>query len=73
MYVNMHACMHIIYVCMHGGGRSVGIVRLRTKGHGVCFLFCMYAYINVYTCVYICVGKCIYVGIVTCLTEGRRY
>jgi hypothetical protein len=28
---------------MHIGGRSVGIVRLRTKGHRVCFFVCFVA------------------------------
>jgi hypothetical protein len=29
----------IMYISSTSGGRSVGIVRSRTKGHGVCFFF----------------------------------
>jgi hypothetical protein len=33
----MTLLFYILYIIYDG--RSVGIVRLRTKGHGVCFLF----------------------------------
>jgi hypothetical protein len=30
----------VFVICLvYRGGRSVGIVRSRTKGHGVCFVF----------------------------------
>jgi hypothetical protein len=34
---SIHKSWH--YISSTSGGRSVGIVRLRTKGHGVCFVF----------------------------------
>jgi hypothetical protein len=33
-------CGHLLTYCTSPGGRSVGIVRSRTKGHGVCLVFC---------------------------------
>jgi hypothetical protein len=34
------------------GGLSVGIVRLQTKAHGVCFCPFVYIYIHIYLCVW---------------------
>jgi hypothetical protein len=43
----MLAAAGIMEFCLYikSGGRSVGIIRLRTKGHGVCFLFFLFAFI----------------------------
>jgi hypothetical protein len=37
---------HFKYQLDLGGGRSVGIVRLRTKGEGVCFCFFFLWYVG---------------------------
>ena len=48
-----------------GGGRSVGIVRVRTKttvfslGY-VCM--CVYMYVYMHECIYECVGMCVFCG-----------
>jgi hypothetical protein len=39
-YTPEGAILYILIVCGAGGGRSVGIVRSRTKGHGVCLFVC---------------------------------
>jgi hypothetical protein len=42
-HTSIHKSWH--YISSTSGGRSVGIVRLRTKGHGVCLFCYRYRYI----------------------------
>jgi hypothetical protein len=37
---SIHKSWH--YISSTSGGRSVGIVRLRSKGHGVCLFVCLF-------------------------------